>query len=299
MQGRVLAFLSRVETSRLCWTNNLVLRVMHPVYFWAKGKIFPQSIHTQPDENAIAFFTQNAGRVEAVANMLADEASKRVFLGMVKFRQTRDKRDFPRYEWRCAYFVSEFKPVEGEVFVDCGAFNGDSIRLFLKHCPNFKHITAFEPDARNFQKLNAKHGGNSNITLINAGVYDREGEVRFQTIGSAASHITDDPESASSIRVQTIDSLALEKVTFIKMDIEGAELNALRGAEKTILRDKPKLAVCIYHSNEDMLRIAEYIHGLAPEYKLQVRQHYCYPKEFETVLYCAIPAKLKRGDERE
>jgi len=91
-----------------------------------------------------------------------------------------------------------------------------------------------------------------------------------------------------SIEVKSIDNLNLENVTFIKMDIEGAELNALKGAEKTLLRDKPKLAICIYHSNEDMICIAEYIHNLVPEYKLYVKQHFLFPSAASTVLYATM-----------
>lgn len=71
------------------------------------------------------------------------------------------------------------------------------------------------------------------------------------------------------------------------MDIENAELNALKGAVQTILRDKPKLAICIYHSNDDMLDIPEYIHSLVPEYKFYVRQHHILPW-LETVLYAVL-----------
>jgi hypothetical protein len=83
-----------------------------------------------------------------------------------------------------------------------------------------------------------------------------------------------------------IDNLSTEKITYLKMDIEGGEFHALKGAEKTILRDKPKLAISIYHSHDDMIRIPEYIHDLLPEYKLYVRQHSIF---HETVLY-AIPS---------
>lgn len=72
------------------------------------------------------------------------------------------------------------------------------------------------------------------------------------------------------------------------MDIEGAELNALKGAEKTIIKYKPKLAICIYHSNQDMVLIAEYIHNLIPDYKIYIRQHSLYPSAAETVLYALV-----------
>lgn len=78
-----------------------------------------------------------------------------------------------------------------------------------------------------------------------------------------------------------------ERVTMIKMDIEGSELEALRGARKTICRDKPRLAVCIYHKAEDMTEVPLYIKELVPEYRLYVRHH---SKEIgETVFYAVMP----------
>lgn len=97
----------------------------------------------------------------------------------------------------------------------------------------------------------------------------------------------------------TADSISLVKIddvqecndaTFIKMDIEGSELQALQGAEKTIVKNKPKLAISIYHSNEDMLRIAEYIHELVPEYKIYMRAHNM--GIAENVLYAHINAVI-------
>ncbi len=74
-----------------------------------------------------------------------------------------------------------------------------------------------------------------------------------------------------------------QDATFIKMDLEGSEMMALKGAEKIIKRNKPKLAICIYHSDQDMLEIIKYIHQLVPEYRLYIRHHST--SYIDTVLY--------------
>lgn len=98
------------------------------------------------------------------------------------------------------------------------------------------------------------------------------------------SHITSEcTEETYSISVVAMDSIIKEKVTYIKLDIEGAELEALKGAQEIIKRDKPKLAICIYHKKEDMVEIPYFIKQLVPEYRLFIR-HYS-NNECETVLY--------------
>jgi hypothetical protein len=127
--------------------------------------------------------------------------------------------------------------------------------------------------------------------LITAGVYSKDGVLYFSGEGTngKVSEISREAGGEKSIGVRSIDGLNLqEKITFIKMDIEGAEIDALIGAKETILRWKPKLAISIYHSNEDMVRIAEYIHEIMPEYKLYVRHCNKYPFAHETVLYATV-----------
>ena len=256
--------------------------------YYRKLRIFILSLKSHAKTKA--FYAQNAHRVDVVEAMLEDERSKRDFRGIIQFRQSYHRKDFPPYVGETPqYFIDEIKLGPDEVFVDCGAHIGTTIDDFLKRCPAYRHIVAFEPDAGNFAKLNRAHGNNPNITLYNTGVYDTNGEVRFAAHANASSQISDTGEE--SISVKTIDGLNLDNVTFLKMDIEGAELKALNGAKTTILRDKPKLAICIYHSHEDMIRIAEYIHTLVPEYRLYVRHHAQYPLHFDTdtVLYAIMP----------
>ena len=246
------------------------------------------------NSNQSLFFSLNSDRVSAVATLLADEKSKKTYLDMVKFRQTFKKKNFPFscYE-KVQYFIDELKLNNNEVFIDCGAFDGDTIDNFLKHCINYKQIIAFEPQIELFATLKKKYDNNSKINLINAGVFDKDGEVLFFEGSYSDSKIVDETTEKSGnniveIKVKTIDGLNLQNVSFIKMDIEGSEYNALKGAQKTILRDKPKLAISIYHSDEDMIRIAEYIHELVPEYKFYIRQHQPYPIHYDTVLYALL-----------
>ncbi len=93
-------------------------------------------------------------------------------------------------------------------------------------------------------------------------------------------------DGEDSIEVVALDSVIKEKVTFIKMDIEGSELKALQGGRNLIRTYMPKLAISIYHKWEDLIDIPVYIHELAPEYKLFIRHYFYSPAE--TVLYATI-----------
>jgi FkbM family methyltransferase len=222
-------------------------------------------------------------RTEAVAKLLSDKRSLEVYRGVVKARcGCGSCSDFSTNQVQ--YFENEyFLYDENEILIDCGAFTGDTIDAFIKFVPKFKGIISFEAMPTNFLILKKKYENNPKICLINKACYSgKVKKLHFIDYGGA-SRIA---RSGGDILVETtsIDALKLqEKVTFIKMDIEGAELEALKGAKDLILRDKPRLAISIYHSDDDMFRIVEYIHKIAPEYKLYVKQH-----ELDTVLYCCI-----------
>jgi FkbM family methyltransferase len=184
------------------------------------------------------------------------------------------------------YYLSNLTFNDDEVYIDCGAYDGDTIDRFIEHCPQYKHIVGFEPLTNDFNKLYEKHGNNPKIRLYNAGAYDKDGEVSFSLKTPNSPQITaNDGQKDFKIQVKCVDNLGLDRITFIKMDIEGAELEALKGAKNTIIKDKPKLAICIYHKIEDLIDIPEYILSLVPEYDLYIRQ---YQSAYETVLY-AIP----------
>ncbi|MCL1998619.1 MAG: FkbM family methyltransferase [Turicibacter sp.] len=190
------------------------------------------------------------------------------------------------------YFDKDIiQPIQNEVFVDAGAYGLKNSRRFVEWTSGeYSDIHAFEPDKKNYKNClkilkNPQNNFDSQkIKLVQKGLYDKSATISFN-MNKRKSTISDDG-------ILTIKTIALDKYmknqenppTFIKMDVEGAELAALKGAKETIKRHRPRLAICIYHKPEDILDIPLYILSLVPDYKLYIR-HYTTWK-IETVLYC-------------
>lgn len=186
---------------------------------------------------------------------------------------------------RNQYFDKVIRLEDGEVFIDGGCFSFETSNLLLDKC-KVKKIYAFEPDENNMKKVKEEVAskGLTNVECIDAGLWDCNTVLHFNSKGSIMSCV--DECGTDEIKVVAIDEVVKEKVTFIKMDIEGSELRALYGAEKTLIEDKPKLAISIYHKLEDIIDIPMYIHSLVPEYKFYLR-HYSLNRA-ETVLYAIL-----------
>ncbi len=175
-----------------------------------------------------------------------------------------------------------------EVFIDGGSFDLRDTGHFINMYPNFEKVYAFEPDCSNYNMMleNKKNLFNDDkrIELINKGLWEKDERLNFAGGKTTASHLAEDGDI--TVNLTSIDEFFRhkeERVTFIKMDIEGAELKALSGAKEIIMRDKPDLAICIYHKKEDIIEIPKYILELNPQYELFIR-HYSVLSP-ETVLY--------------
>lgn len=200
-------------------------------------------------------------------------------------------------------------------FIDGGCYDCETSYRFAEFAGGrYSSIIAFEPDPGNYSECckRVRDVPLPNFQLINAGLSSQEGTAIFDARNALSSQIIQarsDPRSASSsqiilaksdsnesktnssnvisIRTVTIDDVVGDCIVgFIKMDIEGAELDALHGAKNTILRDKPLLAICVYHLRGDVFAIMDYLHQLLPEYRFWLR-HYG-SLMTETVLYASI-----------
>ena len=180
-------------------------------------------------------------------------------------------------------YFDMFLPEDEEVFIDAGAYNGDSANDFLEWVGDRKYkVYAIEPLADMCEVIINKNI--PHVEVVNCMVWNRKEDLPLLTNGRGSSMDNDNHENIQGGGGAAIDEIVGdEKVSFIKMDIEGAELKALEGARECILKYSPRLAICIYHKAEDIYEIGNYILSLNPDYKLYIR-HYT-TCMWETVLY--------------
>ena len=188
---------------------------------------------------------------------------------------------------------------KGTSFIDGGCCDVSTSRQFADWCGGeYSKIIAFEPDPTNYRicKRISEESGLKNFELVQAGLSLGETNTSLVTRGSG-SFISDSsvwmrPGELNQQNIEPVRTVKLDDFTrntvvgFIKMDIEGLELEALKGAKETIQRDRPFLAVCVYHRRGDMITIMDHLLSIVPEYRFWLRHHSA--TTCETVLYAAV-----------
>jgi FkbM family methyltransferase len=224
----------------------------------------------------------------AVYNLLSDDYSKEIFLSRINYCISGlNKYLIPLRSKGPQYFEPGIIHLsDKEVFIDGGAYTGDTAKEFVKQTSgHFKKVYSFEPEETKHSDFWSSNAGTRNIELIPYGLWSSNTVLCFDADNNGGSRVN--LQGATKIQVKALDELlGDEQVTFIKLDVEGAELEALKGAAKCIRRHKPKLAICIYHKALDIVEIPLYLHQLLPEYNIYLR-HYSVGLS-ETVCY-AVP----------
>jgi FkbM family methyltransferase len=232
----------------------------------------------------------NRSEIQTLHDRLADDHSRRVLEAVIGFRRTLDPALLQPVVTEHDLYAPEklFEFAEDEVYVDGGSYDGDTIRSFIGRVHGrFSDVYAFEPDPVTFEKLKANFQDEPRVHPIHAGLYSRSGSLRFRDDASRGAIFAADGEI--EMPVTTIDEVLGDKrLTYIKMNIEGAEIDALQGGRKSITKWRPRLALSIYHRADDLWRIPQLVLDLDPDYQLYLRQHD--GGIIETVLY-ALPKK--------
>ncbi len=218
------------------------------------------------------FIRQNDELFDKAYDLLCDERSKEDFVSVLNFKVSGKVSYLFSCEYEKELLYKEILLLdENETIVDLGAYDGDTIREFLSFTlGRYKKIIAFEPDEKNFRKLTAKTEGMERLERYNLGAWDKKEALYFKKQKGRNSHLADD---GIPVEFDSVDNIVKEKVTLLKMDIEGAELKALEGARKTVTRYLPKLYICAYHRNEDFFTLPLKINELSPRYRIYFRHH--------------------------
>ena len=245
---------------------------------------YERLFYCEPDDYK-EYVRKHEKELQKIYSALADDFSKEVMDGMLRLWCSADPQYLESIYTPNQYFTTDIVHLgEQESFVDCGAFVGDTFEQFKNEVhENYLHYYGFEPQQECFSKLSKACGWDSRNTAIPFGASDRKAQLQFSA-GNDGRQATVDDGGDVIINVTTIDEAVKGPVTFIKMDIEGSELEALHGAEQTILKNRPKLAICIYHKAEDIVEIPKYIMSLGLDYQYYIRHHQRYSGT-ETVFY--------------
>lgn len=236
---------------------------------------------------------QNESEFQKTYYMLGDQRSKQVYEALLNYKITR-RTDYLQDIYdneEDQYFDNNLiKLSDIDVFVDCGAYIGDTLQEYWKRVGGkIQKYICFEADKVVCETLknNIRLWGIENVDVYNIGCWNKKDRLRLNIQGSGTSYITES-EDGDIIDVDAVGNILPDlPVSFIKMDIEGAEENALLGMERIISTYKPILAISIYHSVRDFWYLPQLIKKLMPEYKLFIR-HYRQLSDSETICY-AVP----------
>lgn len=220
-------------------------------------------------------FSQNRAFYESFDENLGDANSIETFSNLINFRLTGDLKFLLSFTDRQhhQYFEPFLELKDGECFIDVGGFDGQTALEFVKRCPNYQSIHLFEPENKNMITAKKACDGINEIHFHDVGLSNKKQKLGIVS-GGSTSRVVPKGEGDYDIQLDTLDNLLLnQKVTFIKMDIEGAEQNALLGGQEIIKKQKPNLAICVYHQGNDIRAIYQNIKMINPQYKIYLR-HY-------------------------
>ena len=259
--------------------------------FWKYPDVFlPHYLFDLPSR-----VLENPREVRAVAQLWEDGASRAEFLAQLRFRAWSDFA-LPEPVSHEIYFPQDlFDLTSRDVFVDCGAFDGDTIRRYLLRQPTLAGgIEAFEPDPKNLTRLRGYVAGlpvevRSRIAIHPYAVSARRERVRFEATGTESAAVGSGSDEVEAAPLDEV--LASIAPTYVKMDVEGSEVDALNGARRLLQEHVPALAICVYHRVDHLWAIPKLIHEVSGQYRFFLRPHLL--EGWDTVCYAVPRGRLK------
>ena len=256
-------------------TQESISRFLDNFSFW--GTFHPIEKDFSTLERLSKFLKENSEKLEKMYQSLEDYRSKKILYAIINNWYNYDFTNLEKVMEKCFshYFDLDIIPTcKEEVFVDLGAYNGDTIEEFVKiYGNNYKKIYAYEMTEQSMQELKERVKNYPRIIYEQKAVSDEMGmgSIKAHEVSTSSNQLK--LEEIGEIEVTSLDDDISEKITMIKMDIEGSELKALKGAENHIIKDRPKLLLSIYHGYEELLNLWEYLEKLDLSYHYYLRYY--------------------------
>ena len=228
------------------------------------------------------FYNENYREISRAYNTLSDDFSRSLFASIVWFKLTGRMKYIMNFTSEKSEIYDLLSPEKNEIILDLGAYNGDTVREAKEYFVNLKTAYALEPDRRNFKKLLKYSEAENDIKVvpINSAVWSEVSVGDFSDSGnrnSTVSATASYEHKTTEVSLVSVDSLSLEKVDYIKYDVEGAEYEALVGSHEAVLRCRPTMLVSLYHRSRDIFHLVNYLHERYPFYAMKLRRTRCLP----------------------
>lgn len=223
------------------------------------------------------YYEANLSKIRETETLLSDTRSCIIYRNWIDYKRSGDIR-FLRTEdtGTDEIYGSLLHPHRYRTAADLGAYDGKTTLAILSASPEIRRIYAFEPDPKNYKKLerntSASEHAKNVIQPFQAAAWDREEALSFRIQGNRNSAVSGIPDTSAHIRGCTLDAVAETAVDFIRFDVEGAEMRALEGAKKQIADHAPDLVVSLYHRSSDIFEIPLRIRELNPAYRFFLRR---------------------------
>jgi len=250
----------------------------------------PFSLPNKLKEQGFDFYIEHKKQILECLNLFTDDISRRIYTRCLQTHMQRKPIPLPSRPREEQYFPKDLDLSKGySRFINCGAYDGETIRLLNKAHGKVDDIVCFEPEPHIYMKLVEYLSENQNklakrIITLPCAVFSREKIMPFITNCGLGSRISDNGNSR--VQCVTLDHVLTGfRPTFICMDVEGVELEVLKGAEKIIRQHTPDLAVCVYHSPDHLWKIPLFLDSLKLGYRFYLRNYTTFT--VETVLYAS------------
>lgn len=259
--------------------------------------IFPRIPTGTGRKEDATLYECHGNELEALYAALGDDESRMAFASVVKGLLTGE------IDWLRPPVCPEYRhPAAcarpGDIIVDAGLFDSTVLRRFALDAGPDGHVYGFEPEPANYDFVRQtlrRFGDPGNVTLLRKGLYSRSGAMYISALGPSGALSASGGEGTSPCEVVSLDDFVNERrisrVDLVKMDIEGAEAEALRGASATLRAFRPRLHVCAYHHIEDIVTLPRLICDIVPEYRFFFAAHAPYLNEY--VYYAVAPSQCE------